>query len=103
MLEATDGSEALAIARAESPSLLLIDPRMPGLDGLATVRLPREDEVTRALPVIVLTGSASADSIRRAAVEQLGAKAILEKPFSARDLIACVVRGLSTTPTGGTS
>jgi DNA-binding NarL/FixJ family response regulator len=53
--EASDGVEAVAVARAERPDVLLMDVRMPGSDGLAATRTISADERLEGVRVIVLT------------------------------------------------
>jgi DNA-binding response OmpR family regulator len=57
VIQASDGAQALAMAALEKPDLLLLDIRMPGLDGLEVLRRLRASPATRALPVIFLTGT----------------------------------------------
>jgi CheY-like chemotaxis protein/phosphoribosyl 1,2-cyclic phosphodiesterase len=59
LFSATDGEEALRIARAERPTLMVLDLHLPRLDGLAVCRDLRrdEDQHLRDLPILVLTGT----------------------------------------------
>ena len=60
MLEAADGAEAVDVVRREQPGLVLMDVTMPGTSGWNAVRTLKEDITTRAIPIIVVTGLASA-------------------------------------------
>lgn len=60
VLEAADGVEAVSIARREKPGLVLMDVTMPGTSGWNAVRTLKEDMETHAIPIIVVTGLASA-------------------------------------------
>jgi CheY-like chemotaxis protein len=60
VLEAADGVEAVEVVRRERPGLVLMDVTMPGTSGWNAVRTLREDPDTRAIPIIVVTGLASA-------------------------------------------
>ena len=60
VIEAADGVQAVDIARSERPGLILMDVTMPGTSGWNAVRTLREDPETRAIPIIVVTGLASA-------------------------------------------
>jgi signal transduction histidine kinase len=83
-----DGVTALASARAQRPDLILTDVMMPGLDGFGLLRKLRADDLTRTVPVILLSARAGEES----SVEGLeaGADDYLVKPFSARELLARV-------------
>lgn len=54
-LEAVDGQQGLAVARAKKPDLIILDVQMPKLDGYGVFSALRKDQVTRAIPVIMLT------------------------------------------------
>jgi CheY-like chemotaxis protein len=60
VLEAGDGAEAVEIARRERPGLVLMDVTMPATSGWNAVRTLKEDAETRPIPIIVVTGLASA-------------------------------------------
>jgi PAS domain S-box-containing protein len=83
-----DGATALARARALPPDLILSDVMMPGMDGYELLQALRADEMTRGIPVILLSARAGEES----RVEGLaaGADDYLVKPFSARELLARV-------------
>jgi CheY-like chemotaxis protein len=57
---ALDGEQGLAMARSESPALILMDMSLPGLDGWDATRQIKGDPATRAVPVIALTAHAMA-------------------------------------------
>lgn len=60
VLEAGDGAEAVDVARREHPGLVLMDVTMPGTSGWNAVRTLKEHPDTRPIPIIVVTGLASA-------------------------------------------
>ncbi len=88
--EAGDGQAALAAAREGTSALLLLDLRMPRLDGIAVVRELRRKQPE--LPIIVLTGHGSIDSAVEAM--KLGAVDYLTKPCPPEDLDRAVDRSL---------
>jgi DNA-binding response OmpR family regulator len=96
VLEAADGEQALQAARAEQPpSLVLLDIRMPRLDGLGVLRALRDDEATRNLPVVMMTTSRGLSVSDRSAIDQLGASVLLHKPSSAEELAELIGHGLT--------
>ena len=86
VLTAGDGLTALRLARAERPSLLVLDLMLPGLDGLDVTRALRHDPATAQLPIIMLT--ARVEEADRLVGLELGADDYLTKPFSPRELVA---------------
>jgi two-component system nitrogen regulation response regulator GlnG len=90
-LTVPDGETALDLIRRESPDVLLLDIRMPGLDGMEVLR--RAKELDRDLPVIMIT----AHGIVKGAVEALraGAHDYLVKPFDHADVIRSVHRAVN--------
>lgn len=60
VLEAADGAEAVEVVRATQPGLVLMDVTMPGTSGWNAVRTLKEDPETHHIPIIVVTGLASA-------------------------------------------
>jgi signal transduction histidine kinase len=89
---AVDGQQALELARASPPDLVVSDVMMPNLDGFGLVRALRADARTRALPVILLSARAGQEAERESLVEGLdaGADDYVVKPFAARELLARV-------------
>lgn len=85
ILEATDGNQALAMARAEHPDLLVLDWMMPGLSGIAVAQTLRQDPATANIPIIMLT--AKGQDIDRAQGQAVGLQAYLVKPFSPLELL----------------
>jgi two-component system alkaline phosphatase synthesis response regulator PhoP len=88
VLTAEDGNRALAIARAERPSLIVLDLMLPGMDGLDVTRTLRRDPVLVDIPVIMLT--ARVEEADKLVGLELGADDYLTKPFSPRELVARV-------------
>jgi CheY-like chemotaxis protein len=86
--EASDGIEALEVARRERPSLVFLDVDMPRLNGIDACRRLREDDATREVTIVMLT-AAHGDSVESEA-EQAGADLFLTKPFSPLDLLRLV-------------
>lgn len=58
VIEAKDGRQAVEMAGTMRPDLILMDIKLPELDGLSATRLLQEDPATRSIPVIALTALA---------------------------------------------
>jgi two-component system cell cycle response regulator DivK len=58
VLMAADATEGISLARAQSPDLILMDMRLPDLDGWNATRQLKADDATRQIPVIALTAHA---------------------------------------------
>lgn len=83
---ASNGQEALVIARKHPPALIISDVMMPIMDGFALVEAIREDPILRLTPIILLTARA-ADTNRAEGVLS-GADDYMPKPFSSKELVA---------------
>ena len=57
IIEATDGTEGLRLAQAESPDFILLDLHLPGLNGFEVFRSLKGDPATASIPILVLTSS----------------------------------------------
>ena len=86
VVEAANGQQALDIARARPPQLVLSDMMMPGMTGLELLTHLREDPITRLTPVVLL--SAAVDSELRISALTMGAEDFMLKPFKPRELLA---------------
>jgi excisionase family DNA binding protein len=95
---AQDGYEGLIKVGSFRPHVLILDLRMPGLDGFQVCRRVKADPTGRATRILVLTGHAQADTAVK--VAQAGADAFLEKPVQLTRLQAEVDRLLSTMTIG---
>jgi DNA-binding response OmpR family regulator len=80
---AGDGQEALRIAQATEPDVVVLDLMLPGLDGLEVCRQLRRDST---VPILMLT--AKADEVDKIVGLEVGADDYMTKPFSMRELLA---------------
>ena len=87
--EADEGRQALALARALRPDLVILDIMMPGQNGLEVAQALYQESLA---PVILLTGYAEEDMIARA--DAAGVLAYLRKPFRKEDLPPAIVLAL---------
>ena len=83
-LEARSAEEALVLARAEHPQLVLMDIQLPGMDGLAALRELRAEPETTSTPVIAVTAYAMNEDRDR--LLSAGFDGYLEKPINVREL-----------------
>ena len=80
---AGDGTEALIVARTETPDLIILDIMMPEMDGYEFMRLHRREQNT---PIILLTAKVNEDD--KVIGLELGADDYVIKPFRPRELLA---------------
>ena len=88
VVEASDGVEALVVARRVRPDLILLDVHMPRLDGLEACRQIRREPALARTPIVMLT--AAGQEADRARGREAGADEYLTKPFSPLALLALV-------------
>ncbi|HEX8288414.1 MAG TPA: response regulator [Pyrinomonadaceae bacterium] len=84
VLEAADGTEALIIAEQERPDLILMDVKLPVLDGFDTTRQIRQSPKINAVPIVFLSGCAEANA--RQAAATAGGNEYLVKPINFQEL-----------------
>jgi two-component system, cell cycle response regulator DivK len=86
MIEAVDGEQALTVAAAHRPDLILMDIQLPLLDGYEATRRIKADPALTSIPIIVVTSYAlSGDEDKARAA---GCDAYVAKPYSPRALLA---------------
>jgi response regulator NasT len=83
--EAADGEAAIRLAREQSPDLVIMDIKMPGMDGLAAAERIIEEDLSA---VLILTAFSQKDLVQRAA--EAGAMGYLVKPFQKSDLMPAI-------------
>ncbi len=101
---ASDGAQAVKKARAQLPSLIVLDLMLPEVDGLEVCRMLRRDVNTAGIPILMLTAKAA--ELDRVLGLELGADDYVTKPFSPRELVLRVKklleRGKAKPTTGET-
>ena len=85
---ASNGEEGLAKAKAQKPSLILLDVVMPKQDGFATCRMLKKDSDTSTIPVVMVTSKNQQSDVFWG--KKQGASDYVCKPFSPGDLIKTV-------------
>ncbi|MFA6435242.1 MAG: response regulator [Elusimicrobiales bacterium] len=91
VIEAENGAEAVELAAKELPALILLDIHMPKMDGLAACKAIKANQVTKPIPVVMLTIEGNILEIRQAI--SYGARTYLTKP-SSKDEILKVVKSI---------
>ncbi|HTZ11312.1 MAG TPA: response regulator [Candidatus Margulisiibacteriota bacterium] len=79
IIEATDGQKAMDLVQEDRPHLILLDLRLPIIDGWEVCRRIKGDEELKNIPIIILTASAGA--INSETTRELMAEDLLVKPF----------------------
>jgi putative two-component system response regulator len=90
---AVNGMMALKIVEKQSPDLILLDIRMPGMDGFEVCRRLKENEASADIPVVFLTGESDATS--EADAMSAGAAGFVTKPIDPATLFASIEKCLS--------
>jgi CheY-like chemotaxis protein len=90
VMEALNGEEGIAKARAERPDLILMDISIPIIDGWEATQVLKRDPETRSIPIIALTAHALA-SDREKAME-VGCDSYLAKPCEPKTVVSEVAR-----------
>ena len=85
VVTASNGTDAVRVARQEKPDLIVLDLGLPGRDGLDVTRDLRKDS---SVPIVMLT--ARTDEADKVVGLELGADDYLTKPFSGKELVARV-------------
>ena len=86
VIEAGDGTQGLATARASSVDLVLTDLNMPGLDGIALIRELRKLPSYTGVPIVLLTTESDAE--RKQIAKAAGATGWITKPFEPQQLVS---------------
>src|SRR5438132_5522207 len=90
IIEAETGEDGVRLAQERHPSLILMDIRLPGIDGVEALRQLRSEEATREIPIMAMTASVmTADGQR---ITDAGFDAFQSKPLKVKDFVAAVER-----------
>ncbi|MDR1151170.1 MAG: response regulator [Bifidobacteriaceae bacterium] len=88
--EAQDGEEAVRLTRDLEPDLVVMDVKMPGMDGIASAEVIAKEHLA---PDVMLTAFSQADLVERA--RDAGAMAYVVKPFTSADLLPAIEIAMS--------
>lgn len=83
--EAGDGEEVVKLARELEPDLVIMDVKMPKMDGITAAEIIAEERIA---PIVMLTAFSQRDLVERA--RDAGAMAYVVKPFGASDVIPAI-------------
>ena len=87
LLEAADGEEGLKVALENHPDLILLDVKMPKLDGMGVMKKLREDAWGRQVPIIIISNSDSSDDAIREIGRDEPAFYLLKPNYSLQDVV----------------
>lgn len=92
VVEATNGEDAVKIAEAVSPGLILMDLSLPMIDGLAATRLIRKLPKLKKTPIIAVSAHDTSDFLEEAL--DAGCNSYITKPIDFNELEQLIVREL---------
>ena len=93
-LKTANGIEAIEIARARRPDLILMDIQLPEVSGLEVTKWIKEDDDLKAIPVVAITAFAMKGDEER--IREGGCEAYLSKPISVSKFLDTVRNYLGT-------
>jgi two-component system, cell cycle response regulator DivK len=96
IIEAETGEDGVRLAQERRPRLVLMDIRLPGIDGIEALERLRAEVATRRVPVMAMTASVMAGD--RQKVLDAGFDAFQSKPIKTRDFVAAVEQLLERHP-----
>ena len=85
--QATNGLSGITAAERHQPQIIITDWDMPGLSGIGTIKRLKESEITKHIPVIMLTGKMTSSENLKTALDA-GAIDFIRKPIDKIELIA---------------
>ena len=90
VIESETGEEGIRLAQERRPSLVLMDIRLPGIDGIEALRRLRAELTTRGIPVMAMTASVMSED--RQKIMDAGFDAYQGKPIEVNDFVAGVAQ-----------
>lgn len=85
VLEASNGQEGIEMAVEHQPALIIMDLMMPGIDGATAITKIKQNNVTKSIPILVLSAYVKGDQAKRAI--EAGAEELISKSLILTDLI----------------
>ncbi len=99
-LETETAEEGIALAQKHNPALILMDIRLPGMDGVTALQALRADPLTQAIPVIAVTASVMTDE--KVMIGKAGFDGYQPKPIAVMDFLKTVRQVLDRSRITGT-
>ena len=96
VIVAPDGSNALTLARAEHPDLIIMDVQLPGMSGLEVAQSLKADDSTRAIQIIATTAYALNNDEQK--IIESGCDAYMAKPIAVSELLDLVESLITRSP-----
>jgi two-component system, OmpR family, alkaline phosphatase synthesis response regulator PhoP len=96
VIKGYDGQAAITMARSERPNLIVLDVNMPMTNGLKATETIRQNEITKAIPIILLTGETS-DRVFPV-VQGAGRTVHIKKPVDLEELNSLIKQTLQNYP-----
>ncbi len=90
ILEALEAETGIQMAINDMPDIIFLDLILPGMNGFTALRKLRQNEITREIPIIVMSGNEAA--IEEFYVQRIGADDFMKKPFSRAEVYARIER-----------
>ncbi|MDI1472585.1 Pole remodelling regulatory diguanylate cyclase [Thermodesulfovibrio sp. N1] len=84
VISASNGAEAIKIAKENKPDLILMDVQMPVMDGLTALKIIKDDPEIKEIKVLIISSVAFSDKIEKAL--SLGAEDYITKPYETRKI-----------------
>jgi CheY-like chemotaxis protein len=97
VIEAETGEEGVRLALERRPRLVLMDIRLPGIDGVEALRRIRADATTRGIPIMAITASVMTED--RQKIMDAGFDAYQSKPLNVKDFVVAVEQLLARSRT----
>ncbi len=90
VIDAETGEEGVRLAQKRRPSLILMDIRLPGIDGIEALGQLRAEPATREIPVLAMTASVMTED--RQKVMDAGFDAFQSKPIKVKDFVTAIAQ-----------
>jgi len=98
-IEAETAETGLEMAPKENPDLVLMDIQLPGMNGIQALKKLRENEATRAIPVLAFTASVMPQDRRE--IMGAGFDGFVAKPVNLKEFVAAIAKALGNDPVAG--